>query len=143
MNRRIRENETKGFTLVEMIVVLVIMAILAAVMVPSMVGWIDRAKEKQILIQARNAYMAAQTIVLEDYADGYEVEELTADQIMEAEELCRCKGIIDSGSVDEDSGVVISFLYEEGDYSAAYHQENSEGARNGDGGETGWTVWKN
>ena len=33
----------KGFTLVEVIVVLVILAILAAILVPSMVGWIDKA----------------------------------------------------------------------------------------------------
>lgn len=36
--------KNKGFTLVEVIVVLVILAVLAAVMVPSMTGWIDKAK---------------------------------------------------------------------------------------------------
>ena len=36
----------KGFTLVEVIVVLVILAILAAIMVPAMTGWIDKSKTK-------------------------------------------------------------------------------------------------
>ena len=37
----------KGFTLVEVIVVLVILAILAAIMIPAMTGWIDKANEKK------------------------------------------------------------------------------------------------
>lgn len=144
-NRRMDKvrKQDQGFTLIEMIVVLVIMATLAAIMVPSMVGWIDRAKEKQVLIQARNVYMAAQTIVLEDYADGETLDELTTDQMVEAEELSRCNGTIASGVIDEDSGVIIDFLYEEGDYSASYHEEDLEASKKADGSEFGWTVWKN
>lgn len=133
----------QGFTLIEMIVVLVIMATLAAIMVPSMVGWIDRAKEKQVLIQARNVYMAAQTIVLEDYANGETLDELTTDQMVEAEELSLCNGTIASGVIDEDSGVIVDFLYEEGDYSASYHEEDSGASKKADSSESGWTVWKN
>lgn len=62
-----KENK-KGFTLVELIVVLVILAILAAILVPALLGWIDKAKEKQILLDARNAYIAAQEVISEDYA---------------------------------------------------------------------------
>ena len=65
--KKARENK-KGFTLVELIVVLVILAILAAIMVPALTGWIDKAKEKQVVINARTAYLAAQTIASEDYA---------------------------------------------------------------------------
>ena len=67
--KKARENK-KGFTLVELIVVLVILAILAAIMVPALTGWIDKAKEKQIVINARTAYLAAQTIASEEYADN-------------------------------------------------------------------------
>jgi prepilin-type N-terminal cleavage/methylation domain-containing protein len=39
----------KGFTLVEVIVVLIILAILAAIMIPAMVKWIDKANEKKCI----------------------------------------------------------------------------------------------
>lgn len=63
----LKHNRKKGFTLVELIVVLVILAILLAILVPSMTGWIKKAKEKQILVNARAGYLAVQTLVSEDY----------------------------------------------------------------------------
>ncbi|MFR8745765.1 type II secretion system protein [Gemmiger formicilis] len=40
-----RNNHKRGFTLVELIVVLVILAVLAALLVPSLTGYIDKAKK--------------------------------------------------------------------------------------------------
>lgn len=51
--------DKKGFTLVELIVVLVILAILAALLVPSLTGYIDKAKEEQLTSQTRMVLMAA------------------------------------------------------------------------------------
>ena len=64
----------KGFTLVELIVVLVILAILAAILVPALLGYIDRAKASQDLLNAKNFYTAAQTVASEYYAQGKEIE---------------------------------------------------------------------
>lgn len=66
--KEIRENK-KGFTLVELIVVLVILAILAALLIPALTGYIDKAKEKQIIAETRQAVMAAQTVLDEKLVD--------------------------------------------------------------------------
>ena len=66
--KELRKNNKKGFTLVELIVVLVILAILAALLIPTLTGYIDKAKKKDITAQTRQAVMAAQTLVDEAYA---------------------------------------------------------------------------
>lgn len=57
--------DKKGFTLVELIVVLVI---LAALLVPALTGYIDKAKEESIKSETRMVVMAAQTLIDEQYA---------------------------------------------------------------------------
>lgn len=69
--KKARENK-KGFTLVELIVVLVILAILIALLVPALTGYIDKANEKKVGTEARNALMAAQTLASEKYAEKSE-----------------------------------------------------------------------
>lgn len=68
MLKKLQKNGKKGFTLVELIVVLVILAILAALLVPALTGYIDKAKEKQIIAETRQVVMAAQTLIDEKYA---------------------------------------------------------------------------
>ena len=58
----------KGFTLVELIVVLVILVILAAMLVPALTGYIDKANKQKIQAVTRQVVMAAQTEVSEAYA---------------------------------------------------------------------------
>jgi prepilin-type N-terminal cleavage/methylation domain-containing protein len=59
MKKRLKNKN--GFTLVELLVVLVILAILAAVIVPTLTGYIERAREKNIIQNARRCLLAAQT----------------------------------------------------------------------------------
>jgi prepilin-type N-terminal cleavage/methylation domain-containing protein len=59
-----------GFTLVEVIVVLVILAILAAIAIPALTGYIDKAKDKKYIAEARNVSVAMKTLLAEDYAAG-------------------------------------------------------------------------
>ena len=66
-NKRKKEG---GFTLVELIVVLVILAILAALLIPALTGYIDKAREKQIVAETRQCVMAAQTLYDEAYGTG-------------------------------------------------------------------------
>ena len=70
MARFCDSNQKRGVTLVELIVVLVILAVLAALLVPSLTGYIDKAVEKRIVLQARSLMTAAQATIDEAYAKG-------------------------------------------------------------------------
>jgi prepilin-type N-terminal cleavage/methylation domain-containing protein len=59
-----------GFTLVEVIVVLVILAILAAIAIPALTGYINKARDKQYIAEARNISVAIKTVLTEAYASG-------------------------------------------------------------------------
>ena len=64
----------RGFTLVEIIVVLVILAILAAFTIPAMLGFVEDARSKAAITQARELYEAAQASATELYPEysGYD-----------------------------------------------------------------------
>lgn len=66
MINRMRKNK-KGFTLVEIIVVLVILAILAAFTIPAMLGFVGDSKKKAAIAEQREIYVAAQAIVTEQF----------------------------------------------------------------------------
>lgn len=59
-----------GFTLVETLVVLVILAVLAAVSLPVMNGYIREAKDKRDLAEAVAVSTAVQTLMMETYQKG-------------------------------------------------------------------------
>lgn len=102
-----KKNNNKGFTLVELIVVLVILAILAAILVPALLGYIDRAKEQQIVLNARSVMTAAQAQLTSKYAKDKDTTKVASfsedDQIMIAKtadvpETASCAIYVKGGS---------------------------------------------
>lgn len=49
-------------------------------MVPALVGWIDKAREKSYAVEARTVYLAAQTVESEHY-DGTDTTYLTTSKL--------------------------------------------------------------
>ena len=63
-------SKNKGFTLVELIVVLVILAILAAILVPTLLGYIDKARSEKDFATAQSIRVATQAQIDELYGKG-------------------------------------------------------------------------
>lgn len=56
----------KGFTLVELVIVIAVIAILAAVLIPTFSGVIDKANQSKAMQQATNAYKEAYALAISD-----------------------------------------------------------------------------
>lgn len=137
MFKKLKENKKKGFTLVELIVVLVILAILAALLIPALTGYIDRAKEKDIIAETRQTVMAAQTLVDEAYAkadvgaDTVKVEgntnASTKTEIKKADitKLAEVKGTI--GDVTVQEGKVTKLEYTKNGKTCTYTAKPADG----------------
>ena len=61
----------KGFTLMELIVVLIIIAILMAALLPSLIGWINDARESALRTEGRTALVAVQGVVTQARGTGF------------------------------------------------------------------------
>lgn len=60
----------KGFTLIEIIVVLVIVGIMIAIAVPAVLGYVDKAKEAQAMTEGQAGYLASQAITVKAKASN-------------------------------------------------------------------------
>ena len=116
--------DNKGFTLVEIIVVIVILAILAAILVPALLGYIDRAKQQQIVLNAKSALTAAQAEMSNQYAKGGAPADVNVTSIKETADLptgakgctyleIACKAAYDADDVSHDAYTINYVKYTE------------------------------
>ena len=63
----LKKNKKRGFTLIELIIVIVILAVLMAVAIPSLTGYINEAKTTGKIVECRQAVTAAQTTAIRHY----------------------------------------------------------------------------
>ena len=122
------KKNNKGFTLVELIVVLVILAILAAILVPALLGYIDKAREKQVTTNAEAAYVAAQALATEcygktngdttklgDYVTPAKIAELT-----DIQETFNISVDAYKGDTGKEAFIISEFTYDNTQYEAKW-----------------------
>lgn len=145
------KNKKRGFTLVEVIVVLVILAILAAVLIPSLTGYIDKARKNAIKAECRSCVTAAQTLSSEAYGVNGSV---TIPQSADIQTLAEVKGSVDSVELDGKTALVLHLTYTNSGLTVTYcaypdtcadHDETftfaaSQGGGSGSGGSSAGTV---
>ena len=96
----------KGFTLVELIVVLVIIAVLAALLIPALTGYIDKSKARAIESEAKGIWTAAQSAASEYY--GLNIDEksmknaLTNSCTIDGKTYTNCLGRISNATFSDE-----------------------------------------
>lgn len=140
----------RGFTLVELIVVLVILAVLASLLIPALTGYIDRAKRDQVVAETRMLHEAVQTVASEAYGsaewkqnlftiasyNGINASDNTHHDILKSRyddiiKLAEVPSLTDQkGSfvaMADQKGSVVYLLYDTGrGLLGAYYRENGE-----------------
>ena len=70
--KKVGKSTKKGFTLVELIVVLVILAVLAAMLVPALTGYIQRARQEKDYQMAATVLTAVQSAATYQYSVDFQ-----------------------------------------------------------------------
>lgn len=138
------QKHRRGFTLVEIIVVLVILAVLAAILIPSMVKWIDKANEKKLITATHACATAAQTLAYEKYG-AYKRSGNAIHQIeLESDEICDLAGISEGSvtkcTVSSTSARLLLLTYERDGNTCTYACSSNGGSTYQMGSPTQWAV---
>lgn len=120
------KNNNKGFTLIEIVIVIVIIAILAAMLVPSLLKWIDNAKQKSAISAGSSIKTSIESVIADDYANGTAVPSTNTTFSNWASVADLVGGKYDADALKKDvtftvtNKVVTSMTFDDGGITATY-----------------------
>lgn len=137
--RNSRNSGMGGVTLVEVITVMTILAVLAAVIMPSLLGFIEKAKVQQYIAEAYSVRGSAQMLVTEKYAIGtlddmkIMLELIDGDLTSEESALypylkttCSPGARLTGVTVETATGQVLEIVYEVAGYKITLNENGSK-----------------
>jgi type IV pilus assembly protein PilA len=135
LRQRLAKDDEDGFTLIELMVVVLIIAILIAIAIPTFLGAQDRARDRGAQSDLRNALTAAKTLATD--AEGKFLN--SAGTVILAADLSGVEGAVDfsDAAADVDTDVVVDTAAG-GVSILLYHQSASDqhfGIQSTDGGD--------
>lgn len=118
-NNRDRKNLRAGFSLIEIMIVIIILGLLASVVMPSIMGKSEEAKEKIVCIQMKNVKEALKMFKLDNgvYPDTEEgLNALASNPDEDKYPNYSRKGYFEEGSIPKDSWKRnFIYIYNEGE----------------------------
>lgn len=141
--RRVKScfTNTQGFTLVELVVVLIIIALLAGTIGPALIGYIDKAKENKALSNAKKVQVAVRSCVDEAHnAFVKPSDKVTKEKVSEMAQISFPEGAApftvtyknntwNSANPTNDMYTIDTLTYDEDGFRATYTRATG-----------GWTV---
>ena len=104
---KMKNSKKKGFTLIELVVVIAIMAILALIMVPNLTAYINKAEVSKIQANLKNVHTAAELVYqTEGELDFTEIENYANIKVAGASAVAASAEEVDTYGVTETGGVI-------------------------------------
>jgi|SRR5829696_4937358 len=125
LRKRLARDDEDGFTLIELMVVVLIIAILIAIAIPTFLGAQDRARDRGAQSNLRNGLTAAKTLATD--AEGKFLNNATPPAPIDAADLAGVEGAVDfsDAAADVDTDVVVETAVG-GASILLYHQSASD-----------------
>lgn len=76
-----RKSNKKGFTLVELVVVIAIIGVLAAILIPTMMNYVKKSRMRTANSNAKLVFESINNMASDKVADGDAVSKITADKV--------------------------------------------------------------
>ncbi len=116
-----KKQADSGFTLVELVIILIILAIIATMLVPTLTGFIDKARKTAAIAECKSCVVAAQELLSESYAFNSVGVGLDSDEVKKLAEVPVDSEILSMGYTE--AAKLEHLLYHSDDWYVTYCSE--------------------